>query len=102
MKYSKSFEVFTFPINSDVIDPVKLVPVFKTVHLGNFLFSSIVAEFDLWLRVKINCVLDFEEEVAEAKEVLFQVDELNAAMNLRIGLEEEKETEASGIYYDLH
>ena len=47
--------------------------------------------------MKINCVLDFEEEIAEAKEVLFQVDELNAAMNLRIGLEEEKEKEASGI-----
>ena len=55
------------------------------------LSSSIVAEFDLWLRVKVNCVLDFEEEIAEAKEALFQVDELNAAMNLRISLEEEKE-----------
>ena len=47
--------------------------------------------------MKINCVLDFEEEIAEAKEVLFQVDELNAALNLRISLEEEKEKEASGI-----
>ena len=55
------------------------------------LSSSIVAEFDLWLRVKVNCVLDFEEEIAEANEALFQVDELNAAMNLRISLEEEKE-----------
>lgn len=61
-------------------------------------FSSIVAEFDLWLRVKINCVLDFEEEIAEAKEALFQVDELNAALNLRISLEEEKEQEASGSW----
>ena len=48
-----------------------------------------MGEFDLWLRVKIQCVLDFEEEITEAQEVLFAIDELNAAMNLRIGLQDD-------------
>jgi hypothetical protein len=39
--------------------------------------------------VKIQCVLDFEEEITEAQEVLFAIDELNAAMNLRIGLQDD-------------
>jgi hypothetical protein len=53
--------------------------------------SSIVSEFDLLLRVKIGCVLDFETEISEAAEVVFALDELNAAMNLRIGLQQEDE-----------
>ena len=53
--------------------------------------SSIVGEFDLFLRVKIECILDFETEITEAAEVLFAIDELNAAMNLRIGLQREDE-----------
>jgi hypothetical protein len=56
-----------------------------------FLYSSLVAEFDLWLRVNIGCILDFETEISEAADVLFAIDELNAAMNLRIGLENEEE-----------
>ena len=58
-----------------------------------FAFSSLVAEFDLWLRVNIGCILDFETEIAEAADVLFAIDELNAAINLRIGLEEEEADE---------
>jgi hypothetical protein len=45
----------------------------------------------LFLRVKIACILDFETEITEAAEVLFAIDELNAAMNLRIGLQQEDE-----------
>ena len=36
--------------------------------------------------------MDFETEIGEAADVLFAIDELNAAMTLRIGLEEEEET----------
>lgn len=52
-------------------------------------------EFDLWLRVKLQCVLDFEEEVSEAQELLFNTDELNAAMNLRLDLKDLEEVEAA-------
>ena len=52
-------------------------------------------EFDLWLRVKLQCVLDFEEEVAEAQELLFNADELNAAMNLRLDIQDLEEAEAA-------
>jgi hypothetical protein len=41
--------------------------------------------------VKIACILDFESEIVEAKEVLFAVDELSAAINLRIGMQQEEE-----------
>ena len=55
-----------------------------------------MAEFDLWLRTNLGCILDFETEISEAAEVLFAIDELNAAMTLRIGLEEEEEEAAAG------
>ena len=50
--------------------------------------KSIVGEFDIWVRAKIACILDFEAEIKEAAEIGFALDELNAVMNLRINIEE--------------
>ena len=55
-------------------------------------FSSVVAEFDLWLRVNIGCILNFETEYGEAANVLYAIDDLNAAMNLRIELQKDIES----------
>ena len=55
-------------------------------------FSSVVAEFDLWLRVNIGCILNFETEYGEAANVLYAIDDLNAAMNLRIELQNDIES----------
>ena len=46
----------------------------------------------MWVRTNLGCILDFETEIGEAADVLFAIDELNAAMTLRIGLEEEEES----------
>jgi hypothetical protein len=56
--------------------------------------KSIVGEFDIWVRTKIACILDFEAEIKEAAEIGFSLDELNAAMNLRINIEEAEREEA--------
>ena len=57
--------------------------------------KSIVGEFDIWVRAKLACILDFEAEIKEAAEIGFSLDELNAAINLRINIEEEEREEAA-------
>lgn len=50
---------------------------------------SVVSEFDILVRAKLGCLLDFDSEIAEAADVAFAIDDLVAALQLRIGLEEE-------------
>ena len=57
--------------------------------------KSVVGEFDIWVRAKLACILDFEAEIKEAAEIGFSLDELNAAVNLRINIEEEEREEAA-------
>ena len=59
--------------------------------LNGLSFSSLVAEFDLWLRVNIGCILNFETEYGEAANVLYAIDDLNASINLRIDLQKDLE-----------
>lgn len=54
---------------------------------------TIVGEFDTWVRIKIACITDFEGDEIDAAEVSYMLDELNAAMNLRIDLEESSREE---------
>jgi len=49
---------------------------------------AIVSEFDAWVRIKIACITDSGSDYVEAAEVSYLLDELNAAMNLRIDVEE--------------
>jgi hypothetical protein len=49
--------------------------------------KSIVSEFNIWVKTKLACILDFEAEIKEAAEIGFALDDLNVAMNLRIDLE---------------
>ena len=49
---------------------------------------AVVGEFDSWVRIKIACITDFESDYIEAAEVAYLLDELNAAINLRIDVEE--------------
>jgi hypothetical protein len=49
--------------------------------------KSIVSEFNIWVKTKLACILDFEAEIKEAAEIGFALDDLNMAMNLRIDLE---------------
>ena len=49
---------------------------------------AIVSEFDSWVRIKIACITDSEGDYVEAAEVSYLLNELNAAMNLRIDVEE--------------
>ena len=59
---------------------------------------TIVGEFDSWVRIKVACITDFESDHVEAAEVSFMLDELNAAMGLRIDLEEsEREQEMDSM-----
>ena len=58
---------------------------------------AILSEFDAWVRIKIACITDSEGNYIEAAEVSYLLDELNAAMSLRIDVEDaerEKEKEA--------
>ena len=58
---------------------------------------AIVTEFDAWVRIKIACITDSESDVIEAAEVSYLLDELNAAMNLRLDVEEtERESMMAG------
>lgn len=50
--------------------------------------KAVVGEFDAWVRIKLACITDFEGDVIEAAEVAYLLDELNAALNLRVGIEE--------------
>ena len=66
-----------------------------TSGLGDLLSSSlsvaaiksIVSEFNIWVRTKLACILDFEAEIKEAAAIGFALEELNTAMNLRIEAE---------------
>ncbi len=49
---------------------------------------AIVSEFDTWVRIKIACITGSESDYIEPAEVSYLLDELNAAMNLRIDVEE--------------
>lgn len=49
---------------------------------------AIVGEFDLWMRIKTACITNFANDHIEVAEVVFLQDELLAAMNLRIDIEE--------------
>lgn len=55
--------------------------------------KTIVAEFDSWARIQVGCISDFESDLVEAAEVGYLFDELNAAMNVRIDLEEASRNE---------
>ena len=57
-------------------------------YLSIAAIRSIVGEFDIWVRTKLACILDFEDEIKEAVGLVFALDELIMAMNLRIDLEE--------------
>lgn len=59
--------------------------------------SSIVGEFDIMLRLRLECILEFALEKKDVAFVLFGLDELSAAINLRINIaqfEEEADQEA--------
>ena len=49
---------------------------------------AIVGEFDLWMRVKTACITNFASDHIEVAEVVFLQDELLAALNLRMDVEE--------------
>lgn len=49
--------------------------------------ASLIAEFDLLVRVRISCILNRDADNIEAAEVLWALDKLVAALNLRLGLE---------------
>jgi hypothetical protein len=53
---------------------------------------AIIGEFDTWVRIKLACITDFEGSYLESAEVIFLLDELNTAMNLRTDLEESDRT----------
>jgi hypothetical protein len=57
-------------------------------------WRSVVSEFDLWARTKLACILDFEAEIREAAELGFALEQLTAAMNLRIDVEEADRSKA--------
>ena len=50
--------------------------------------KTLVAEFDSWARIKIACITGSESDYIEAAEVSYLLDELIAALNLRIAVEE--------------
>lgn len=49
---------------------------------------TIVAEFNSWVRIQVGCVSNFEGDLVEVAEVGYLLDELNAAMNIRLDLED--------------
>ena len=53
--------------------------------------DSRVAEFDLLVRAKLDCVLSQENDYLEAAEVAWALDELSAALSARIACEEQPE-----------
>jgi hypothetical protein len=57
--------------------------------------KTIVGEFDSWVRIKIACITGSGSDHIEAAEVSYLLDELIAAFNLRIAVEEgERESKA--------
>ncbi len=58
---------------------------------------SILEEFDVWIRVKLSCILDFEGSHIEAADIVYALDQLNLAMVSRVELESEDETSRSFI-----
>ena len=75
----------------ETLEQYKLSNGLDNLFASNLQFSTIraiVGEFDTWVRIKLACITDFEGNYLEAAEVLFLLDELNTAMNLRIDVEE--------------
>ena len=64
---------------------------------------KIIGEFDAWMRIKIACITDVASDHVEVAEVVYLLDELLAAVNLRIDIEEAErekikmETEAQNM-----
>lgn len=59
---------------------------------------AIVSEFDMWVRIKIACITDFEGSYLEAAQVIFLLDELNTAMNLRIDIEQARRDQSDSVF----
>jgi hypothetical protein len=49
---------------------------------------QIIGEFDTWVRIKVACITDSASNHVEVAEVAYLLDELSAAFNLRIDVEE--------------
>ncbi len=87
-------------LSCSVHDFHNLLNQFKLTYGLRELFSSgipfvsvrsVVSEFDVLVRARLGCILDFDSEVAEAADVAFALDDLAAALQLRIALEEERD-----------
>lgn len=52
--------------------------------------QSAINEFDILIRTYLGCLLDFDGEIVEAAEVTFSLDDFVSALQLRIGIEVEK------------
>jgi hypothetical protein len=75
----------------ETLDQYKLKNGLDELFTSQLPFSTIravVGEFDSWVRLKVACITDFEGSYVEAADVLFLLEELNTAMNLRIDIEE--------------
>jgi hypothetical protein len=75
----------------ETLDQYKLKNGLDELFASQLPFSTIraiVGEFDSWVRLKVACITDFEGSYVEAADVLFLLDELSTAMNLRIDVEE--------------
>jgi hypothetical protein len=78
-------------------DFLETLNTYKLANGLNELFSTslpissiraIVSEFDTWMRIKIGCITNFASDHIEVAEVVYLQDELLAALNLRIDVEE--------------
>jgi len=75
----------------ETLDQYKIKNGLDELFASQLPFSTIraiVGEFDSWVRLKVACITDFEGSYVEAADVLFLLDELSTAMNLRIDVEE--------------
>ncbi len=82
----------------ETLDQYKLKTGLDELFASSLPISSIravVSEFDTWVRINVACITDFEGSYLEAAEVLFFLDELNVAMNLRIDVEESERNSQS-------
>ena len=64
---------------------------------------SLISEFDTWVRLDLACILDEEDNCQSAAEVKWTLDNLIAAYNARLDLEEERYKRSSPHgYHDYH
>jgi hypothetical protein len=102
--YILGLEVYNLPCHSsdflDTLAQYKLSNGLDELFATSLPISSIraiVGEFDAWVRIKIGCITDYDGSYIEVAEVSFLLDELIAAMNLRIDIEESERAKAEGV-----